>query len=72
MTRQVESGRYDTRDDFTVVIQPFNVKSKLPMVRSGFGMMADPTFMSADCFHLSQRGHSLSKSLAAQEVHSAE
>ncbi|XP_043206266.1 phospholipase B1, membrane-associated-like, partial [Amphibalanus amphitrite] len=55
----VESGRYDTREDFTVVIQPFNVESKLPMVGSQFGMRADPTFMSADCFHLSQRGHSL-------------
>ena len=26
----IESNRYDEKDDFTVVIQPFNVNSSLP------------------------------------------
>ena len=32
LTELIDSKRYDTRSDFTVVIQPFNVESDLPMM----------------------------------------
>ncbi|XP_049799885.1 phospholipase B1, membrane-associated-like [Schistocerca nitens] len=56
----VASGRYDTRDDFTVVLQPFF---------KAFNTPADPvqrrkeaidiSFLTHDCFHFSQKGHAL-------------
>ncbi|KAI3364167.1 hypothetical protein L3Q82_010983, partial [Scortum barcoo] len=48
----VESGRYDTRSDFTVVIQPFFREVVVPRLPDG---RADRSFFSADCFHLSQK-----------------
>ncbi|TKS76262.1 Phospholipase B1, membrane-associated [Collichthys lucidus] len=48
----VESARYDTRSDFTVVIQPFFRDIVVPKLPDG---RPDRSFFSADCFHLSQR-----------------
>ncbi|XP_008494803.2 phospholipase B1, membrane-associated [Calypte anna] len=55
-TRQlVESGRYDTRDDFTVVIQPFLMNVKMPKTQEG---LPDGSYFAPDCFHFSQKSHS--------------
>ncbi|KAI9543893.1 hypothetical protein NQZ68_004941 [Dissostichus eleginoides] len=52
MQELVESKRYDTRSDFTVVVQPFFRHLKFPRLPDG---RADRSFFSADCFHLSQK-----------------
>ncbi|XP_053301522.1 phospholipase B1, membrane-associated [Pleuronectes platessa] len=52
----VESGRYDTRSDFTVVIQPFLRDILLPRLPDG---RPDRSYFSADCFHLSQKAQTL-------------
>ncbi|XP_053736436.1 phospholipase B1, membrane-associated-like isoform X1 [Synchiropus splendidus] len=52
----VESGRYDTRPDFTVVIQPLLRDVVLPKLPNG---SPDRSFLSADCFHLSQKAQTL-------------
>ncbi|XP_039605816.1 phospholipase B1, membrane-associated [Polypterus senegalus] len=51
----VSSGRYDTSDDFTVVLQPFFRDVPTPLTEDG---RPDRSFFSADCFHLSQKSHS--------------
>lgn len=51
----VESGRYDTRDDFTVVIQPFFTETYPPDTPEGDG--PDLSYFAPDCFHLSLKGH---------------
>ncbi|KAF0023736.1 hypothetical protein F2P81_024366 [Scophthalmus maximus] len=48
----VESSQYDTRSDFTVVIQPFFREIVVPRLPDG---RPDRSFFSADCFHLSQK-----------------
>ncbi|KAM7395163.1 hypothetical protein PAMA_006764 [Pampus argenteus] len=52
----VESGRYDTRSDFTVVTQPFFSEIVVPRLPDG---RADRSFFSADCFHVSQKAQTL-------------
>ncbi|XP_074541526.1 phospholipase B1, membrane-associated-like [Halichoeres trimaculatus] len=52
----VESGRYDTRSDFTVVIQPFLREITVPRLPDG---RPDRSYFSADCFHLSQKAQTL-------------
>ncbi|NXP21921.1 PLB1 Phospholipase, partial [Scytalopus superciliaris] len=55
-TRQlVESGRYDTTDDFTVVIQPFITNMEMPKTQEG---RPDDSYFAPDCFHFSQKAHS--------------
>jgi phospholipase B1 len=50
----IDSGKYDGRDDFTVVRQPFMEHMKVPTT-SGGG--ADFSYFAPDCFHFSQKGH---------------
>ncbi|NXO14029.1 PLB1 Phospholipase, partial [Oriolus oriolus] len=55
-TRQlVESGRYDTKDDFTVVMQPFMTNVEMPKTQEG---SPDASYFAPDCFHFSQKAHS--------------
>uniref|UniRef100_A0A4W5MWQ8 Si:ch211-214p16.3 n=1 Tax=Hucho hucho TaxID=62062 RepID=A0A4W5MWQ8_9TELE len=48
----VESGRYDTHNNFTVVLQPFLRDIIIPVTEDG---RPDRTYFSPDCFHLSQK-----------------
>ncbi|XP_006820485.2 phospholipase B1, membrane-associated-like [Saccoglossus kowalevskii] len=50
----VEDGRYDTRDDFTVVIQPFFEETYIPPDGEGGW---DGSMFAPDCFHFSEYGH---------------
>uniref|UniRef100_A0A8C3X2L1 Phospholipase B1, membrane-associated n=1 Tax=Catagonus wagneri TaxID=51154 RepID=A0A8C3X2L1_9CETA len=52
--RLVESGRYDTREDFTVVVQPFFEKVDMPKTPEG---LPDSSFFAPDCFHFSSKAH---------------
>ncbi|AWP16316.1 putative phospholipase B1 membrane-associated [Scophthalmus maximus] len=56
MRELLDSGRYDTRDNFTVVLQPFMRDIVLPKLENG---RPDRSFFSPDCFHLSQKAHTL-------------
>ncbi len=60
LERVVNSGRYDGKKDFTVVLQPFTINARLPKARSG-GL--DLRFLSPDCFHWGQRTHAAGKLL---------
>lgn len=48
------SGRYDTRNDFTVVYQPFLREFKLPRLPNGD---VDLSYFAPDCFHFSIKSH---------------
>ena len=48
------SGRWEGREDFTVVIQPMFEEFKLPFLPDG---EPDLSFFAPDCFHLSNKGH---------------
>ena len=48
----VETGRYDQKEDFTVVIQPILKKTWSSDFRN---------FTATDCFHWNQRTHAISK-----------
>jgi len=50
----VNTGRYDTNDDFTVVVQPLVKDMVLPLDGDG---EADMTYFAPDCFHFSQKSH---------------
>ncbi|KAM9635478.1 phospholipase B1, membrane-associated [Trichechus inunguis] len=50
----VDSGRYDTREDFTVVVQPFFEKVDMPKTPEG---LPDRSFFAPDCFHFSSKSH---------------
>ncbi|XP_071962019.1 phospholipase B1, membrane-associated-like [Antedon mediterranea] len=51
------SERYDTREDFTVVLQPFLSHAKIPLDKEGNG---DLTYFAPDCFHFSLKSHATS------------
>lgn len=46
----VNTGRYYTREDFTVVVQPFLAQTELPRTDSG---KVDFSYFAPDCFHFS-------------------
>lgn len=43
------------RDDFTINVQPFTRKLEFPTING----VTDYSYMSFDCFHLSQKGYAL-------------
>ena len=49
----INSGQYNTGNDFTVVLQPFFTESSLPIGPSGY---ADLSTLAVDCFHFSPSG----------------
>ncbi|XP_028634820.1 phospholipase B1, membrane-associated [Grammomys surdaster] len=54
MLQLVESGRYDTREDFSVVLQPFLLNTSLPVLENG---NPDTSFFAPDCILLNQKFH---------------
>jgi phospholipase B1 len=50
----IDSGIYDTKDDFTVVRQPFMEHMTVPVTSAG---LPDFSYFATDCFHFSQKGH---------------
>ncbi|XP_075963706.1 phospholipase B1, membrane-associated-like [Anarhichas minor] len=56
MRELIDSGRYDTHNNFTVVLQPFLREVVLPKLEDG---RPDRSYFSPDCFHLSQKAHTL-------------
>lgn len=56
MRELVDSGHYDTHENFTVVLQPFFREVFLPKLEDG---RPDRSYFSPDCFHLSQKAHTL-------------
>ncbi|XP_034531226.1 phospholipase B1, membrane-associated [Notolabrus celidotus] len=56
MRELIDSGRYDTHNNFTVVLQPFLREVFLPYLEDG---RPDRSYFSPDCFHLSQKAHTL-------------
>jgi len=48
------SGKYDGRDDFTVVAQPFFTNFMTPKLPDG---SPDLSYVAPDCFHFSTKGH---------------
>ncbi len=50
----VESGRYDTKEDFTVVLQTFYTEFKAPRLDNG---KVDLSYFAPDCFHYSAKSH---------------
>ncbi len=55
----VRSGRYDTKDDFTVVLLDTLVEGDLPMhrPRPGARRQVNVSYLAPDCFHLAQKSH---------------
>jgi len=52
-----DSGMFDTRDDFTLVLQPFFKDNLMPpLLPNG---QVNEAFFAPDCFHFSQFGHAV-------------
>lgn len=59
--RQVEivnRPEFHDRDDFVVNMQTFTKKVRFPDTKNG---ISDFTYMSADCFHFSQKGYAMGR-----------
>ncbi|XP_014262345.1 phospholipase B1, membrane-associated-like [Cimex lectularius] len=60
----IESGRYNKKSDYTVVIQPFMTFFNLPKNSTEkFKEAIDISYITHDCFHFSQKGHALAANL---------
>ncbi|XP_072392586.1 phospholipase B1, membrane-associated-like [Diabrotica undecimpunctata] len=58
------SGRYDQKEDFTVVLQPFMKLFNAPEdPRHKFDEVIDISYITHDCFHFSQKGHALAANM---------
>jgi phospholipase B1 len=53
-TELINSGLYDTKEDFTVVVQPFMEHMTVPTTSDG---LPDFSYFTYDCFHFSKKGH---------------
>ncbi|XP_071485810.1 phospholipase B1, membrane-associated-like [Diadema antillarum] len=51
----IQSGKYDDKEDFAAVYQPFFENSVPPLSPDG---SVDRSYFAPDCFHFSQKGHS--------------
>lgn len=63
--RVAERKEFNNRDDFTVVVQPFLGNVTMPTTTSG---KTDFTYLSMDCFHLSQKGYARGIMLLIQKL----
>ncbi|XP_012340871.1 phospholipase B1, membrane-associated-like [Apis florea] len=59
----IYSGRYDKSSDFTVVLQPFSKLFNAPNADPRRAQSIDPSLITYDCFHFSQKGHALGANL---------
>ncbi|KAK2582429.1 hypothetical protein KPH14_004739 [Odynerus spinipes] len=59
----ISSGRYDNSPEFTVVLQPFMKLFNAPNADPSRAKPIDPTLVTYDCFHFSQKGHALGANL---------
>ncbi|XP_076172563.1 phospholipase B1, membrane-associated [Ptiloglossa arizonensis] len=59
----IYSGRYDRSPDFTVVLQPFMKLFNAPNADPRKALPIDPSLVTYDCFHFSQKGHALAANL---------
>ncbi|XP_071869231.1 phospholipase B1, membrane-associated [Bombus fervidus] len=59
----IYSGRYDTSPNFTVVLQPFIKLFNAPNSNPKGAPPIDPSLVTYDCFHFSQKGHALGANL---------
>ncbi|XP_060115378.1 phospholipase B1, membrane-associated-like [Heteronotia binoei] len=50
----INGSRYDKREDFAIVVQPFFQNTNMPLDRDG---KPDLSFFAVDCFHFSARGY---------------
>ena len=59
----VNSGRYDTHEDFTVVIQPTLIRGRVPFHKPRKGAKSQPNvnYLAPDCFHWAQKTHAMGK-----------
>lgn len=66
----MESGRYDTRDDFTVQYQPTFKNMRFPTFRDRRSgkEFTDYSYLAVDCFHYSQKFHALGESNDAIKI----
>lgn len=57
----IGSGRYDTKEDFTVVLQPSLVQTDLPRHQPtrASRMQVNLEYLAPDCFHFAQKTHAL-------------
>jgi len=54
LDRLVTQAKYNDRDDFTVVIQPFFIETSVPLRDDG---TPDRSWFAPDCFHFTVKGH---------------